>query len=198
MFRRTPRVPPYRPEPQPLAPFEQALEEGLLIARHGLTLAVKNRLIVRALREHAPFDDEATARIVDDELALAAEEQRGYARMMGRARATADLSGGYADHAHDYHLIDAGTLRRRERLYLALADTLEGFREDPEAVAKIGERARTAAWQDIGENVMATLDERLPNFADDPDYILERQDRLRLLLEVDLPSLETRDSDSAG
>ena len=197
VFRRTPRLLPYRPSPQPLAPFEQALDEGLLIAKHGLTLAIKNRLIVRALREHAPFDDEALSRIVDEELQLAAEEQREYAHMMGRARATADLSGGYADHAHDYHLIDAGTLRRRERLYLALAQTLEGYRTDPDAVAALGNRARTAAWEDIGENVMATLDERMPNFADDPDYILDRQDRLRLLLEVDLPSLEAGNSDNA-
>lgn len=195
VFRRTPRFPPYRPEPQPLAPFEQALDEGLLIARHGVALAAKNRLIVRALRESAAFDDEVTAEIIDDELRQAAEEQRGNARMMGRARARAGISGGYADHAHDYHLIDAGTLRRRERLYLALADTLEDARNDPDAVAELAERARTAAWQDIGTHITASLDERLHSFADDPDYILDRQDRLRLLLEVDLPALEARDDD---
>ncbi len=192
-WKRTPRFPPYRPDPQPLAPFEQALEEGLLIARHGVTLAVKNRLIVRALQEDARFDDEESARIVAEELALAAEEQRENAQMMVDARATTDLSGGLPDHAHHYHLIDASTLRRRQRLYVALAESLEEARENPDSVAEYVERARAAAWQDIGKNVTARLEQRLHSFADDPDYILDRQDRLRQLLEVDLPALERRD-----
>lgn len=196
VFRRKPYRPPYQPEPQPLAPFEQALDEGMLIARHGVTLASKNRLIVRALRENAAFDDDATAQIVDDELREAAEEQRGNADMMSRARARAGISGGFPDHAHDYHLIDAGTLRRRERLYLALAEALEDARNDPDAVAEIAERARTAAWQDIGENVTALVKERMRSFSDDPDYILDRQEGLRLLLEVDLPALERRVDDA--
>ena len=195
VLRRTPRRPPFRPEPQPLAPFEQALEEGLLIARHGVTLAVKNRLILRALQENLPFDEEATAHIVADELARAAREQRDNAQMMTEARAATDLSGGLADHAHDYHLIDAGTLRRREQLYLALADSLEEARNDPDAVSTLAERARAAAWQDIGENVKAKVEQRMQSFSDDPDYVLDRQDRLRLLLEVDLPSLEHQGDD---
>lgn len=194
VFRRTPRL-PYRPEPQPLAPFEQALDEGMLIARHGVTLASKNRLILRALRESEPFDDEATAQIIDDELRQAAEEQRGNARMMSRARSRAGISGGYADHAHDYHLIDAATLRRREQLYLALAESLDDARNDPDAVSALAERAREAAWADIGAHITARLDQRKHSFADDPDYILDRQDRLRLLLEVDLPALEAREED---
>src|SRR5687767_9662599 len=72
-FRRSPSLPPFRPDPQPLAPFEQALDEGLLIARHGVALAVRNRLILRALKENEAFDDAVTARMVDEELHLAAE-----------------------------------------------------------------------------------------------------------------------------
>ncbi|MET1053148.1 MAG: hypothetical protein ABWX65_10960 [Mycetocola sp.] len=188
-FRGTASPPPYRPEPQPLAPFEQALEEGLLIARHGVMLAVKNRLILRALQEDSSFDEDATAQIVDEELAREADEQRSYASMITRARARAGLSGGIADHAHDYHLIDSSTLRRRENLYEGLASSLDGSRADPEFVAELAERARAAAWKDIGANVVSRLEKRMVSFSDDPDYVLDRQDRLRELLEIDLPAL---------
>ncbi|MBG6238626.1 hypothetical protein IWX78_001598 [Mycetocola sp. CAN_C7] len=198
LFRQTASPPPYRPEPQPLAPFEQALDEGLLIARHGVMLAVKNRLILRALREDDSFDDEATAEMIDEELARAADEQRANAGMIIRARARAGLSGGIADHAHDYHLIDSGTLRRRENLYEALAESLDGSRSDPEFIADLTERARSAAWKDIGANVVARLEKRMVSFADDPDYILDRQDRLRELLEVDLPALEAQAKDDTA
>lgn len=194
LFRRPARLPPYRPEPQPLAPFEQALDEGLLIARHGVTLAVRNRLIVRALRENEAFDDAVTAQMVDEELTLAATEQREYADGAHELHAVAGRSPGIADHAHDYHRIDTVTLERRERLYTALADALEAWRHDEAVVAAIAERARKDAWKDIGDNVVARLNQRMFSFADEPDYVLNRQDRLRQLLEVDLPSLLPRET----
>lgn len=197
LFRRRQYVPAFRPDPQPLAPFEQALEEGLLIARHGVALAVRNRLIVRALKENEAFDDAATALIVDEELKQAAEEQRENADGARELHAVAGRSGGIADHAHDYHRIDTVTLARRERLYSALADSLEASRHDAEFVAAIGERARADAWKDIGDNVVSRLKQGMISVADEPDYLLNRQDRIRQLLEVDLATLHPRDDDSA-
>ena len=195
LFRRTPSPPPirpYRPEPQPLAPFEQALDEGLLIARHGVALAVRNRLILRALQENEAFDDDVTARMVDEELREAAEEQRENADGAEALRAVAVRSGGIADHAHDYHRIDIAMLERRQALYAALADSLESSRHDDAFVAAIAERARTDAWKDIGDNVMSRLETRIPSASDDPDYESKRPERLRLLLEEDLASLLKR------
>lgn len=191
-FRRSPRL-PYRPDPQPLAPFEQALDEGLLIARHGVTLAVRNRLIVRALKENEPFDDAATAHIVDEELKRAAEEQRENAEGAHGHHAVAGRSGGIADHAHDYHRIDTATLERREQLYLALAESLEASRADADFVAAMAEQARNDAWNDIGDNVVSRLNQSMISAADEPDYVLYRPDRIRQLLEVDLASLRPRD-----
>jgi hypothetical protein len=193
LFRRTPPLPPYRPAPQPLAPFEQALDEGLLIARHGVTLAVRNRLIVRALRENEAFDGAATARILDEELRRAADEQREYANAAEALKAAAERSAGYADHAHDYHRADTTTLERRHLLYAALADTLESWRHDDTVVAAIGERARTDAWNDIGTNVLSRLETRMSSVGDEPDYERKRPERLRQLLEEDLASLLPRD-----
>lgn len=192
LFRWTRYPEPYRPDPQPLAPFAVALEEGLLIARHGVNLAVKNRLIVRALRDNSPFDDAATRRIVDEELARAADEQRQNARMMTEARATADPSFDVPDHAHDYHWVDKVSLGRRERLYLAVADTLESSRSDPDAVAAVVDRARAAAWRDIRGNLESRLDEQKSVIRNDPAYERERPDRLRQFLNEDLAALIER------
>ncbi len=189
LLRRPPAPAPYRPDPQPLAPFEQALEEGLLIARHGVTLAVRNRLIVRALRENEAFDDTVAARIVDEELRRAAEEQRANAHGAESLKAVAGRSAGIADHAHDYHRVDTGTLERRHLLYAALADSLESSRHDDAFVAAVAEQARTDAWNDIGDNVVSRLRTRMSSVADEPDYELNRPERLRQLLEEDLASL---------
>jgi hypothetical protein len=198
LFRRAPALPPYRPGPQPLAPFEQALEEGLLIARHGVTLAVRNRFIVRALRENESFDAAVAARIVDEELERAAHEQREYANAAESLKAAAGRSSGIADHAHDYHSVDTATLERRHLLYAALADSLESWRQDDAAVGAIGERARTDAWNDIGDNVVSRLRTRMSSVADDPDYPLKRPERLRRLLEEDLASLLAHERDESG
>ncbi|WP_354496754.1 hypothetical protein [Mycetocola sp. 2940] len=198
LFRRSPYLPPFRPDPQPLAPFEQALDEGLLIARHGVTLAVRNRLIVRALKENEAFDDAATARIVDEELQRAAEEQRENAEGAQALHAVAGRSGGIADHAHDYHRIDTATLERRERLYLALEESLEASRNDPDFIAAMSERARDDAWKDIGDNVVSRLNQSMVSAADEPDYVLYRPDRIRQLLEVDLASLLPREDPDAS
>jgi hypothetical protein len=191
LFRRPPSLPPYRPDPQPLAPFEQALEEGLLIARHGVALAVRNRLIVRALKENEAFDDAVTARMVDEELERAAEEQRENAEGADALRAVAIRSAGIADHAHDYHRIDTATLERREVLYAALAESLEASRHDDAYVAAVAERARTDAWKDIGDHVVSRLRSRMSSVADEPDYESRKPERLRLLLEEDLVDLLT-------
>jgi hypothetical protein len=198
LFRRLPAVAPYRPDPQPLAPFEQALDEGLLIARHGVTLAVRNRLIVRALRENKAFDETATAEIVDDELRRAAEEQRENAHGAEMLKARAGRSAGFADHAHDYQRIDTATLERRHLLYTALADSLESSRHDEAFVAAAAERARMDAWNDIGDNVVARLATRMSSVADEPDYESERPERLRRFLEDDLASLLPRDREKDG
>jgi hypothetical protein len=198
LFRRRPAPPYYRPDPQPLAPFEQALNEGLLIARHGVTLAVRNRLIVRALRENEPFDDAATARIVDEELERAAEEQRENANGAETLKTVAGRSAGIADHAHDYHRVDTATLERRHLLYAALADSLESSRQNDAVVAAIGEQARADAWNDIGDNVVSRLKKGMSSVADEPDYARKRPDRLRQFLEEDLASLLPRHKDGSG
>jgi hypothetical protein len=192
LLRRPPRLPPFRPDPQPLAPFEQALDEGLLIARHGVTLAVRNRLIVRALKENQAFDEAATARMVDEELEQAAREQRENARGAHILLEDARRSAGYADHAHDYHRADTATLERRELLYAALADSLDSSRRDDAFVAAMAERARTDAWNDIGENVVSRLRTGMSSAADEPDYEQKRPERIRQLLEEDLASLLPR------
>jgi hypothetical protein len=189
---------PYRPDPQPLAPFEQALQEGLLIARHGVTLAVRNRLIVRALRENEAFDDAATARMIDEELERAAEEQRENANGAQTLKTVAGRSAGIADHAHDYHRVDTVTLERRHLLYAALADSLDRSRHDDAFVAAIAERARTDAWEDIGDNVVSRLETRMSSVADEPDYESKRPERLRQLLEEDLASLRPRGEGSSS
>ena len=195
LFRRQPQLPPFRPDPQPLAPFEQALDEGLLIARHGVTLAVRNRLIVRALRENKAFDDAAITAIVDEELERAAQEQRENAEGAEFLKEEASRSFGIADHAHDYHRADSVTLARRHRLYTALAESLEASRGDDAFVAGVAERARIEAWNDIGDNVLARVAKGMSSAADEPDYHLRRPERIRQLLEQDLASLLPRATD---
>lgn len=170
--------------------FHQSVEEGLLIALFGVGMNVKNRFIVRALRDGDAFDVEADAAIVKEELRKAAEEQRLNASNVSDYQAVARRSRGVARHQHDYRNADVRPLRRREQMYDALAVKLDKLAANPAKVTEIAESAREKAWAEISDQIELTLDRLRAIETKDADYDTERPERLRLFLERNLTTLE--------
>lgn len=134
-----------------------AVEDGVLIAKSALSLAVKNHIVVGALREDRSFDAERIGEFVVATLAGLAREQQVYARRTGAEAAHARVTRGRASHAHDYREVDYQALRQRQLVYSTLAEQLTGFGADPEFVRSVVETARLSAWAEIGRVIETHL-----------------------------------------
>jgi hypothetical protein len=153
----------------------RATEEGLLVTRAALVLAVRNWIILRALRDRAPFSTEETGQAVRRELIRLAGEQEGYAMRAAVLRRRAERLVGKPRHEHDYGVDDEPVLRRRHNVHVALARELTRFADDPEYVADVVRTAHQQAMDDVGVAILNGIGWTGPK---DPDYDAEREDRL--------------------
>jgi hypothetical protein len=166
LFRRRPRLNlgKFRaPEPIAEAPIKRVVEEGVLIARNAVRMAVKNRIIVDAARDHLDFDDGALAGLVHIEFDQLAEQAE--------------------------HLLKASHTSRNRAVQNGLAEGLREASMDGELISSIIGEARELAWSEIGTAIIAKLRMAyLPT--EDPNYEAERQRRLRELRTINLAELE--------
>ncbi|TFC52197.1 hypothetical protein E3T26_06135 [Cryobacterium sp. TMT1-21] len=170
-----------------LPPIKRIVEEGLLIALSAVGMAVKNDIIVGALRDNLDYDPAVYAAAARKELTLVAHQNEEYGLRVGhlrktltKARWSADIT---ADQRHD---ISQLALRRRVHKKLALA--LMHVAEDDEQVARIVERAQHVASDEISAALSARLI-RLAIDSRDPDYERERAERTEMFVQIDLAVL---------
>lgn len=176
------------PQAVPLASIDDLLEEGELLSAAAVRLAIKNRIITGSLRDDVTFDEGTYAAAVAEELLALAEEREADADRIAADREGASRRPGRAQHFHDYREIDADTLERREDYSRRLAARLRDLASDEEFARTTATRAQGAAWDEIAASVQARLT-RAATIADEPDYVIERMDRLRELTR-DLKRLE--------
>ena len=166
--------------------LKRAVDEGFLIAKAAVTVAVANRIITNALRDQGYFDHAVIADATRQELHRMAEEQRGDAARMREIRATSSKQRGRSRHQHDYKRGDDLKLRTREATYEQLATMLDRRRDDQGFVDGIVLQARARAWDDIGTTVVGRL-----GWAQRPteDYEIGRDERLQQMLDEDFAAL---------
>ncbi|GGK94799.1 hypothetical protein GCM10009769_10980 [Curtobacterium luteum] len=175
-----------RDRPVSQVELKRAVDEGFLIAKAAIVVAVANRIITNALRDQGYFDHALIADAARQELHRMAEEQRGDAARMREIRATSSKQKGRSRHQHDYRRGDDLKLRTREATYEQLADLLDRRRDDQKFVDGIVLQARARAWDDIGTTVVGRL-----GWAQRPadDYEVGRDERLQQLLDEDFATL---------
>ena len=176
------------PEVAPLT-FDETFSEGLLVAESAGRMALKNRIIVMALRGDEPFDADRAAASAREVLLELVHEMDEVAEWSAAERESAAQREGRSAHQHDYHRADAWNLRLRERVNAAVADRLGELRSDPEYLAAFAERARQDAWSEIAGEIDARLAREWPDIEVDETYERERDERMRDLtldLERDL------------
>ncbi|WP_152999109.1 hypothetical protein [Curtobacterium oceanosedimentum] len=185
LFGRRPRN-DVRDRPVSQVELKRAVDEGFLIAKAAVTVAVANRIITNALRDQGYFDHAVIAEAARDELHRMAEEQRGDAARMREIRSTSSNKRGRSQHQHDYKRGDDLKLRTREATYEQLATMLDRRRDDQGFVDGIVLQARARAWDDIGTTVVGRL-----GWAQRPteDYEIGRDERLQQMLDEDFAAL---------
>ena len=166
------------PEVEPLT-FEETFNEGLLVAESAGRMALKNRIIVMALRGEEPYDAERSAAAAREVLLELMQETDEVAEWSATERESAAQREGRSAHQHDYHRADAWNLRLRERVNVAVAKRLGELRNDADYLATFAERARRDAWSEIAEVIDARLAREWPEIEVDETYLRERDSRVR-------------------
>jgi hypothetical protein len=177
------------PEPVAPPPVEDIAEEGLLIAASAVRMAVKNRQIVRALRDRDDYSEKAAIKAAREVFRALAREKRDEVVRLDDIIEYARDRPGRALHQTDYRKGDAELLERREQVSDILADRLDDLAEDDEYLRGIVVAARDAAWDEIGASIEAQLRRRPELDAHTREYREHRDARLRELVNVDLPLL---------
>jgi tryptophan 2,3-dioxygenase len=161
------------------------VEDGVVILTAAVRMAVKNRIIVAALRDQLDFDIRTLSGIVRTEFLRLARENEETADRLGSTPAEAPPNRAGKDNENK-------ALRREEHLrrpvvHRRLASALRDASHDEVAIESLVRRARDDASDEINREVSLQLLAR--QFAAEPDYAEQRIVRLRRLIDVDLPAL---------
>jgi hypothetical protein len=200
MARRRAKRPRWLASGEPIAPpeplsadeIDAAIADGLLIARFSAVLALKNRLIVSALRDDESFDRARAARAAREVLEELAEEHENNLEHAQEVIEEAQSDRGVARHQHDYKARDLELLSARRRVYREVAESIRRDAADDVAVALLVDDARKRTWEEISREIEARLDQvrASSNLVVDEEYRRHRAERMRRVREFDLWELE--------
>lgn len=123
--------------------------DALLLATAAVRSAVKNLLIVRALRDNADYEESWWLRAVAHEFEVIAAENDDAATRLEAERARAKKKQGRALHPADFRARDAPVLKKRIRVLRRIAARLREIATDEEAVLALVAEARAAALDEI-------------------------------------------------
>jgi hypothetical protein len=125
------------------------IADALLLATAAVRTAVKNLLIVRALRDQAEYEESWWMRTVAEEFeAIAAENDAAAARLEAE-RTRAKKKKGRALHPADFRARDVPVLKRRIKVVRRIAARLRELATDEQAVLALVAEARAAALDEI-------------------------------------------------
>ena len=172
------------------------VDEGMLIALSAVRMALKNRIIVGALREHIDYAAADYARLARQELLeVARQNDEDSTRVERLGSYLTRTTGSGKGRELENKRRDVVRLGRRRTLHDRVAERLRAIAEDEHQVAGLVDKARADALAEINE----ALSTRLINQAIDsshPEYEAARAERMRAVGAIDLAALakQTRKS----
>ncbi|MEO5921745.1 MAG: hypothetical protein ABIQ01_11455 [Pseudolysinimonas sp.] len=178
------------PEPTVPLPVAEIAEEGVLIAASAVRMAVKNRQIIRALRDRADYSEKAAISAAREVFRALAREKREDVDRLEDILDHARDRPGRAQHQTDYRGADAELLERREQVSDILAYRLEELAADDDYLRGNVLAARDAAWDEIGASIIAQLVRRPEMEAHTAEYRADRARRVKQLIAVDFALLQ--------
>ncbi|TFC04832.1 hypothetical protein E3O42_04875 [Cryobacterium adonitolivorans] len=173
------------------------VDEGMLIALSAVRMALKNRFIVGALRDHRDYDPDQYAALARQELhEVARQNDEDSTRVERLGSYLSRTTGAGKSRELENKRRDVVRLGRRRTLHDHVAERLREISDDDEQVSAIVQKAREDALQEITEALAARL---LAQRVDprQPGYEAARAARMRAVGKVDLAALakKTRHTD---
>jgi len=172
-----------------LAPVEDIVEQGMLVADVAVRMSVKNSIILNALGRKADYDREQIQDMVRASLIELAEERERDAKHISRMRSEIKRTGLSSWSENDYGSDDNTTLNHRQQVYEQVALQLRERAEDERYVDEAAERARTAAWNEIGDSLKERATHPYYAGGSSEEYQRERDSRIELFIQRDLAEL---------
>ncbi|WP_165789121.1 hypothetical protein [Cryobacterium zongtaii] len=176
--------------PGPATPSTgRIVDEGMLIALAAVRMALKNRIIVGALRDHSDYDPAQYAALARQELLEVARQNDEDSTRVERlgAHLTRTTGAGKSRELENKRR-DVVRLGRRRTLHDHVAERLREIADDDEQVAALVQKARADALQEINDALAARLlAQRVdPN---QPGYEAARAASMRAVGKIDLAAL---------
>lgn len=159
--------------------ISRVVDEGLLIALSAVRMAIKNRVIIGALRDFHDYDPDEYREIAVAQLAILVAQNKADARRVTREKRSFVTAVWLSELTPDQRG-DVKLLHRRRRVYKGLAAALRSVAADPDHLRQLVETARIDAGSEIGDALQAKLIDRVID-PREPDYEFERPDRMRRL-----------------
>ncbi|CAG7612475.1 asparagine synthase [Leucobacter soli] len=181
-----------------LAPVEEIIEQGMLVADVAVRMTVKNTIIMNALKRRMDYDEEQIVDMVRDAIDELARERERDARHIERVRDEIRSTGRSSWSESEYGNDDNRTLRHRQEVYEGVADELRACAADAEYLARTAERARAAAWDEIGDSLKERATHPYYAGGATPEYRRARDERIQLFIERDLTELMQQQAGRPG
>ena len=172
-----------------LAPVEEIVEQGLLVADVAVRMNVKNAIIMNALRRDVDYDEEMIRDLARTALTELADERERDAKHIRRMRDEIRDYGRSAWSESEYSNDDNRTLRHRQEVYETLAKELRERAANDEYLNESTRRARDAAWEEIGDSLKVRASHPYYGGGRDEEYKQEREGRIAQLISQDLTRL---------
>jgi hypothetical protein len=172
-----------------LAPVEEIVEQGLLVADVAVRMNVKNAIIMNALRNNVDYDEEVIRDLARTALTELADERERDAKHIKRVRDEIRDFGRSAWSESEYGNDDNRTLRHRQEVYETLATELRERAVNAEYVTTSTTRAREAAWEEVGDSLKNRAEHPYYSGGDNDEYRQERESRIQQLIAHDLTQL---------
>lgn len=138
-----------------LAPIERLIDEGALIAGAAARIAIKNKLILRILRDGKDFSATWLDTAVRKELrALAKEKATDATRVTKITEKARDLPGD-AEANDDYRSNDVENLERRHAMLVGLVERLNQLADDDTYMQELATAVHERAWEEISAAITA-------------------------------------------
>lgn len=184
-----------------LAPVEEIVEQGMLVDQVAIRMSVKNSIIMNALKRNMDYKVDEIKDLVREKALELATERGSDAKHIARVRDEVRKYGRSAWQETEYGSQDSRTLKHRQEVYEQLSEELRGLAGDDTYVAATAERAREAAWSEIGDSLKERATHPYYSGGSSPEYQEAREDRIQSFIEEDLTALikaQTEDAESAG
>ncbi|WP_449277892.1 asparagine synthase [Leucobacter sp. GX24907] len=186
--RRRPRGPEFLPRRE-LAPVEEIVEQGLLVADVAVRMNVKNEIIMNALKRGENYDAAQIADMVREATIELADERDRDAAHIQQVRDEISEKGNSAWSEATFRGGDNRTLKHRQQVYEGVAEKLREHASDENYVTSTAERAREAAWSEIGDSLANRATHPYYAGGDNEEYREARDERIQQLIEKDLTDL---------